>query len=703
MITLKKIQLNNFLSHSKTAIDFKPEQKLILDGKSGSGKSSIVEGLIWALFGKGRADNRSMIKRGSNKASVIIVLKDEDEDKEYYVIRSIDSKNSHTLEVTENGTPIKVKGVRETQEYLERKILHSSYVLFINSVVYPQENIENFVRQTAAKRKDIILEIINAADYDEYLKKAKEEIQKIKTSQEVVLAKIESKKNDIANNKATADKLPEYEQEETRLKTEIDTLKKQYEELSLKLKQISDNLASLGGKQELMEVKLKEYDVKSKRLAELNAKIIEWSQVNTEQIKKDIAEINDKKKKIDEYNEAKTKVIEWQVKNTEVLNSKPDYHDYSSDIEYLNKQLISLIGDTTGKCPKCGYSDPQREEKRQNDIKDLNDKLTATKAKFEALAKELVEYSQKKDALGTQPALPLSNEAYAQLMSDVASFDELNKKLIEADSVKTKITEAAAEIELIKAEQQDISDEVVKIENEINSNVELKEQERQTKDEIAKINGKIDELMMTHTNNNMLLGGAKYAVKIIEDSKKELQTLEDGLGKNSETLESLELLKEAFGQNGIKAIVIDYVIPQLEDKINNILSKLSDFRVKIETQKSGVGEDVVLEGLFITIVNDNNEEMDFDQYSGGEKIKISFAINESLAKFSKCNFRILDETIVALDNDSIQNFLTALEIILKDTNQMIIISHINEIKDMFSEKIEIQKINGDSKIIFDNV
>ena len=64
MILLKKITLFDFLSHSDTEIDFEPDQNVLIDGKSGSGKSSIVEGLIWALYGKGRSDNKSLIKKG---------------------------------------------------------------------------------------------------------------------------------------------------------------------------------------------------------------------------------------------------------------------------------------------------------------------------------------------------------------------------------------------------------------------------------------------------------------------------------------------------------------------------------------------------------------------------------------------------------------------------------------------------------------
>ncbi|MFA7708327.1 MAG: AAA family ATPase, partial [Candidatus Pacearchaeota archaeon] len=245
---MNSLQLNNFLSHSNSTINFKENYKGLIDGKSGSGKSSIVEAILFVLFGQGRCDNKmSLIKRGTDKATVIIELVDKDSNIVYQIKRSIDKKNKHELSVLENDTPAKVKGISETQVYIEKNILHSSYLLFINSILYKQDNQDTFVNQTASKRKDLLLEIVNANSYDEYLKKTKEAIAKIKTNQEVVLAKIEGKQNEINNNQITASKLEEYQKEETRLQQEIDNLKLQYTELTTKEKATSDKLIVIRG------------------------------------------------------------------------------------------------------------------------------------------------------------------------------------------------------------------------------------------------------------------------------------------------------------------------------------------------------------------------------------------------------------------------------------------------------------------------
>ena len=81
MLLLKTISLTNFLSHKKTSIDFGIDQKLLISGMSGSGKSSVVDSIIWVLFGVGRSDNKSLIKKGAKGAKVSLVLIDSEDEK----------------------------------------------------------------------------------------------------------------------------------------------------------------------------------------------------------------------------------------------------------------------------------------------------------------------------------------------------------------------------------------------------------------------------------------------------------------------------------------------------------------------------------------------------------------------------------------------------------------------------------------------
>ena len=198
--------------------------------------------------------------------------------------------------------------------------------------------------------------------------------------------------------------------------------------------------------------------------------------------------------------------------------------------------------------------------------------------------------------------------------------------------------------------------------------------------------------MIVHISN------VENAKKEITESRKKMKEFIEANVKIAQDTDSLELLKDAFGPNGRKAMIIDYTLPSLEDKINEILSELSDFRIRLDTQREGVAGDKVIEGLFITITNELGEELDFGNFSGGERIKINTAIFEGLASIQKCNFRIFDETIVALDNETIEGFSEVLLAMKENISQVLCISHIDSIKELFEDRIEVKKIKGSSII-----
>ena len=64
MMIIEEVKLKNFLSHGDTTVSLQDGQKVLIDGASGAGKSSIVDALVWGLYGEGRSDNRSLIKKG---------------------------------------------------------------------------------------------------------------------------------------------------------------------------------------------------------------------------------------------------------------------------------------------------------------------------------------------------------------------------------------------------------------------------------------------------------------------------------------------------------------------------------------------------------------------------------------------------------------------------------------------------------------
>jgi DNA repair exonuclease SbcCD ATPase subunit len=194
------------------------------------------------------------------------------------------------------------------------------------------------------------------------------------------------------------------------------------------------------------------------------------------------------------------------------------------------------------------------------------------------------------------------------------------------------------------------------------------------------------------------LDNLEYINSEIAEKKDLISNIEKENSKINNEIELLTLIKTAFGSSGVKTIVIDYIIPQFEERINEILSRLSDFRIELETNRKDVSGEKDIDGLFINIYNESSEKFDFDSYSGGERLKIIVAISEALAEIQNFGFRILDELFIGLDEESIDSFAEVVNKLQDRFSQLICISHLRTIKDSFSDRITVNKINGISTI-----
>jgi len=704
MILLKSLKLNNFISHDKTEIVFKPEQHLLLDGLSGSGKSSIVEAIGWALYGQGRSNNKALIKRGKRMAKVILELYDNETYTKYKIERSITDKNRHEFSIFEKSTtteekykPIKATGVRGNQEYLETKILHSSYLLFVNSILYMQENVESFVKQSSGKRKDILLEIIGAGDYDEYLQKAKDKITSIKANIQSNQREIEIRQQEIENSQERANKLLEYQRQQQEVRERKDAKDKELKKINEEKNSLLIEYSKLENKRERASEISNTLQLNSTKKDELIKKINELEKLDLKLLKDKVKELNDYKAELEKLKEQQRKLMIWQKQMNKIITTDlPITHDYDKEIEELNKQLIEVMEEDVEKCPNCGTPCPNMEKRRQERISILDYNINNKHQEKRVYEERRKAYNQKIIALGEEPKVDI--DTIQKLEYDIKIREPYREQLIEAESNKSIIGEYQRELELVEGQLLKNKSELATIEEELKNEDILKKKIVDANETLRDIEQQLNTIIRDLEEIQSKLNGAEIAKQTINKNKEKIMEHKKEYKKLNEDMDVLNIIKDAFSVNGVRAIVIDILLPQLEDKINAILSGLSDFRIKLETQKGGMGKDVVLEGLFISVINTDGEESDYETFSGGEKIKITLAIFEGLATTQRCNFRIMDESIVGLDEQSIQGFTEAMIKIQQHVNQLICISHLSSIKNLFEDRIKIIKINGTSAI-----
>lgn len=678
MILLKRLQLNNFLSYESASIDFGENEKILIDGASGAGKSSIFEGIVWALYGQGRSDNRALVHKGAKKCSVSLTLTGYKEG-EITITRTATSGGKHTVDITIERSDgeteaYPVSGVRETQEWIDKELIGASYLLFINSIAYVQGNTDNFVSQTAPKRKELLLEIIKAEDYRIYYEKARQTLAKLDNEASSIGGQIIALEANLALLRASLE--------------DRDTLLAETVGLNEKINQIDADIEAIEKDHLLQTVLVDRIKSTTKALLKATSEYVDVDMLIEEKKAKlssktfDVTALERRKMEITEQ---LTREEENSKKRSELVARKPVVIDRNSEIARLETQVEKLrkqpICPSGEQCPYSGDHTRQIEDLREQI--DKCDRLMLDEASLlaEWVTEELA-LPPVLDSVSVVRELSSISDDLKQAEKDEEIRSEipvLEKKLAICEEARVI---AEKEHEAVKGtfNQDDISktEEKRKIAKE-NRNTMLSK--------LAEINARIVAIQKTEDD-------IKRTEERISDLKKtDLVVLQNKAKK-------VALVKDAFGSKGIETVVIDYLLPKLEDRINDILLKLSDFRVRLDTQKTASDGESVIEGLWITICNPGGEEMDFNNYSGGEKVRINFAITEAFASLiqSRIGWRTVDEAVLALDENSLEAFMVVVEDLLSTFPQVLFISHIQEVKDLLDKRVVITKTNNTSYV-----
>ena len=158
-----------------------------------------------------------------------------------------------------------------------------------------------------------------------------------------------------------------------------------------------------------------------------------------------------------------------------------------------------------------------------------------------------------------------------------------------------------------------------------------------------------------------------------------------------------EVLVDAFGRNGVPARLIEAALPDLESEANELLARLSDGRLSLflETQRTTARGDV-RETLEIRI-HDGVGTRSYELFSGGEAFRINFALRIALAKLlatragAPLRTLFLDEGFGTQDAQGRQHLLDAIRAVQRDFDLILVITHIDELKEAFPVRIEVTR------------
>jgi exonuclease SbcC len=184
----------------------------------------------------------------------------------------------------------------------------------------------------------------------------------------------------------------------------------------------------------------------------------------------------------------------------------------------------------------------------------------------------------------------------------------------------------------------------------------------------------------------------QVAKSVLENSIKEC---ENAIEKVTDYQKKSKLYKhylESIHRDGIPHMLISKTLPQIEEEVNSILSQFVDFKVILMSDSKNING---------YIAYSNDRYWGIELVSGMEKFIASLAIRCALISVSSLprpNFLWIDEGFGSLDKENLNSVVSLLEYLKTQFQFTAIISHIENMKDMVDEIIEISKVEGVSKI-----
>ncbi len=311
----------------------------------------------------------------------------------------------------------------------------------------------------------------------------------------------------------------------------------------------------------------------------------------------------------------------------------------------------------------------------------------------------LADVSHQLAALGYDPAAHeavrdavLALEPYAerhsQLQLAASRADDLHARIQQAEATRRLLNDGLAADAQRRAELTAALARLPQVERELSQQV-----------------SQVERLERSANDARQRVGAAHQKLEACRAQAIRRQTLTTDLQAVLARQATFEELQAAFGKKGLQAMIIEAAIPEIESEANRLLNRMTDGRmsVRMETQRETKTTQEVRETLDI-ILSDELGSRDYSLFSGGEAFRANFAIRIALSKLlarragAALQTLIVDEGFGTQDAQGRERLVQAITSIQHDFERILVITHIDELKDLFPARIEVEKTADGSQI-----
>ena len=651
-------------------------------GKNFSGKSSIIDGLLYTMFNttsKNERKNYNIINQNKKDCRGRVEL--QVGEKTYTIERTSEKyvkklKGEVTNEARTNlnfsgldpvvGEETSLNGTtrNETDAYIRKRF--GTAEDFLLTSMSSQLDSLSFIKEGSTRRKEILAKFLDLDIFEKKFKLAADEGADLKAiirrvgdtdySNDIALAEVQHMEAHKAlNNEVTAcDQLRENliltEKEYAALTVQIDSIPAE----RLDIKNLLENRSSL-------EKKIENTDINIVELKEENAgydtKLKEYDDFLTTI---DIEDLLAQKQEFDEFKQK----YEDTLNKARLLDN--DYKSLSKKLDLLDEVPCS------DKYPTCQFIRdahlaavelPSLEVEIVDKIEEAKEykNMTVSVNSF-----EMIEFIERYN-----DTIIKKNNIEIEKRDNKVSIEKLYAKI---KSFRDALRTTTGKIDLYE-EKKDL---IKNIESLINSRDDV---ERKTKD----IRGEIIEVEDSINFHHRQLGSMEQKVEDLKEKKLELDEIR-------EEYAAYDLFLRCTHSNGIAYDIIKKRLPVINSEVAKVLANIVDFDVSF--QEDG-------RKLDILIKHPKHDPRPIEMGSGAEKTVAAMAIRLALLSVSslpKGNIFILDEPGTALDAENMEGFIRILQLIKMYFKTVILISHVDSLKDIVDVEIVIDKTGDFAKV-----
>jgi exonuclease SbcC len=477
--------------------------------------------------------------------------------------------------------------------------------------------------------------------------------------------------------------------------------------------QLIDDLQNVSGSIDLNNQNISRYNSDIKDLEvkkeEHNNNLLELSNniIRTATFDFDIVKLESEKTKLDaNINTFETDISE---KKSKFSTNETQLFDLSSSLKICEN--IESDYDQYKICKEEESKKSSEIEKLKAIVKNKIDKLKKLEEhKYDPNCTYCVNNVFVKDAIKTKEEIELDKnkgkilvEQYNISKNKLDSFGDIESRYKECQRVSNEKVKLEKTKEILSTSILRDENFKIRLQNDLNciiQNIETFYKNRDIIENNAKLIVSVNEVKTTIKNiesdiksvNNKLFNAST------EKGKLELQykNTTDQLNKVKElesSYEAYKLYTNIISRDGIPYEIITRTLPEIEKEVNNILQQIVEFYITLQTDGKNIMTNIVYD----------DKRWPLEMASGMEKFVSGLAIRVSLINISNLprpNIICIDEGFGCADSDHLGQMGALFSYLKHQFDFIWVISHLDQMRDMVDEQIEIKKENGYSKVVY---